>query len=941
MKRISVKQFCCVLFMAFAHPIAFFAQETGTSYTIDARLNIENKTIAVAQNIQFLFPNSDDKHIVYFFDWSNAYKDATTPLSNQLAEEFDRSFYLSGKNKKGYTDIKGISKDSTPLVWQRLPDQPDVIKVFLPELHEKKDTISLDFEYHIKIPDHRFTGFGIHNGNEIKLRDWFIALAPRIDRKWLLHSQLNLEDNSHLAADFDIQWTFPASYTLVSNLSKTIFEKNNGQATVRFKGNHQTRAQFIFSKTDKFIAYATKNGGLIHTDMVSSTKVTKEIDTSINRIVEFVSSYLHEYPHQKQLLLKLDLDKNPFYGFNQLPAFLNIFTDRFYFEIQFLKVYLNNFLHETLPIDKRANHWLIGGLQTYLLMKYVETFYPDQKFIGELAKFKLLKSFHFTDMPFNSGYLFFYETSLRANLHQEDVMSKEKLTKFNRKIGIPYHVGIGLRYLENHIGETEFKSAIRQYMEPMGEHNFEQSLRLHTEESLDWFFNDYIKEREPFDFYFKKISRANNQSTYTVKEKKGRKVPIEIAFVKNDSIVSKKVIQSENKSEKWMVSGTDADFMAINPTYTLPEWNSKNNWMYLKNRAHLKPLKLNIFKDLENPKTVQLFTTPIANFNYYDGISPGLRVRNKKFKTQPFQYDIQPQYGLKSESLVGHFRMSYRQYRENKSNYLTLYSLFGSSYHYDNDLRYSVFVPSLSLYYRTPDLRSNERQMLNFSWFNVQRQRQNGVETTPNYRIWNVSHLFSNKRAIKHFTAETNFEASNTFGKIFSSVEYRKLFPSGRQLGLRAFAGKFLWHNATQNTFFDFNLNRPNDYLFRYNFLGRSETTGFFSQQFITAEGGFKSQFDKATANDYLASLNLFAGLWKWVEIYGDIGLAKNIDAPVRGYFDSGLRINLVPDYFELYLPMVSSNGWEITQSNYVSTLRFVISFRYSELAKLFTRNWF
>lgn len=44
--------------------------------------------------------------------------------------------------------------------------------------------------------------------------------------------------------------------------------------------------------------------------------------------------------------------------------------------------------------------------------------------------------------------------------------------------------------------------------------------------------------------------------------------------------------------------------------------------------------------------------------------------------------------------------------------------------------------------------------------------------------------------------------------------------------------------------FFSFALDRPTDYLFDFNYLGRSEDTGLVSQQIIIAEGGFKSQLD-------------------------------------------------------------------------------------------------
>jgi hypothetical protein len=41
------------------------------------------------------------------------------------------------------------------------------------------------------------------------------------------------------------------------------------------------------------------------------------------------------------------------------------------------------------------------------------------------------------------------------------------------------------------------------------------------------------------------------------------------------------------------------------------------------------------------------------------------------------------------------------------------------------------------------------------------------------------------------------------------------------------------------------------------------------------------------------------------VEIYGDLGFIKNKQLSARFLYDSGIRLNLVPDYFELYLPSI------------------------------------
>jgi hypothetical protein len=212
---------------------------------------------------------------------------------------------------------------------------------------------------------------------------------------------------------------------------------------------------------------------------------------------------------------------------------------------------------------------------------------------------------------------------------------------------------------------------------------------------------------------------------------------------------------------------------------------------------------------------------------------------------------------------------------------------------------------------------------------------------TPNYNIGNLRYSYSNKQTIKFVRINSDLEFSDKFGKLNFNAEYRHLFHDGRTLSMRFFGGKFLWNKTRETNYFDYNLNRSTDYLFRYNYLGRSENEGFYSQQFILSEGGFKSRFENPNANDYLASVNLAYSLWKWVEVYADFGFTKNLDTNSQGFYDSGLRLNLVPDYLEFYFPIQNSQNYVLDDRNYLSNMRFVLTVDLNNLKQLFSRRWF
>ena len=187
-----------------------------------------------------------------------------------------------------------------------------------------------------------------------------------------------------------------------------------------------------------------------------------------------------------------------------------------------------------------------------------------------------------------------------------------------------------------------------------------------------------------------------------------------------------------------------------------------------------------------------------------------------------------------------------------------------------------------------------------------------------------------------------DFQVSSNFSKFALNYEFRKLTKNNRNFNLRLFAGTFVSNNTDPNSnFFSFALDRPTDYLFDFNYLGRSEDAGIFSQQIIIAEGGFKSKLDTAFANQWMATANFSTSLWRYIQFYGDIGFLKNKFDSAKFVYDSGIRLNLVEDYFEIFFPLYSNNGWEVGQPNYDQKIRFMFTVDPQVLLGLFRRKWY
>ena len=162
-----------------------------------------------------------------------------------------------------------------------------------------------------------------------------------------------------------------------------------------------------------------------------------------------------------------------------------------------------------------------------------------------------------------------------------------------------------------------------------------------------------------------------------------------------------------------------------------------------------------------------------------------------------------------------------------------------------------------------------------------------------------------------------------------------------KQLGDFGTSLGFAFKYGTNQTNFDFALDRPTNYLFDYNYLGQFESSGIFSQQIIIAEGGFKSKLDTASANQWITTLNASASIWRYVQAYGDIGVVKNKGNAAEFVYDSGIRLNLITNYFEIYFPFYSNLGWEIAAPQYNEKIRFVFTAEPKALFGLFKREWY
>ena len=377
-------------------------------------------------------------------------------------------------------------------------------------------------------------------------------------------------------------------------------------------------------------------------------------------------------------------------------------------------------------------------------------------------------------------------------------------------------------------------------------------------------------------------------------------------------------------------------------------YNLRNNSATLDGfRLNKKPLQIRIFQDFEDPNYSQLFVMPTVEFrNIYDGVTVGARFYNKTVLRKAFNYRIAPIFSLKSKTLTGKAAINYYQNIDYKNLYRITYGLYYGNRSYAKDLYARQLSPYVTFNFRDKEsFRSKKFQALNIRYVDINRDEDsNNILATeePNYSIFNLRYINTNPGLINYNKWFADFQLSKDFGKISFNYEYRKLLENNRQINLRFFVGAFLYNsNPTDNNYFSFALDRPTDYLFDYSYLGRSEFSGLVSQQLIIAEGGFKSVLETPYANQWMSTINASTSIWNYIQAYGDVGVVKNKSDKLKFVYDSGIRLNLVTDYFEIYFPIYSNLGWEVGQDNYDQKIRFLFTVDVQTLFGLFRRKWY
>ena len=935
-------------------------------YFIDAIIDPDKRIIKIDQEIVFFNNSNHEINHLILNDWPHSYSTSSSPLGKRLSEDFTLNFQRSTKNQRGSTKIIQLNQGAFQNKYERIEGQIDLIKVFLEEKLNPNEKAVINIKYEIKIPINDFTGYGIDKDQSIRMSEWFLSLSKFNNSTWLKQSNLDLDDISIDPAYYTFRISFPKDFNLISNIS--IDKKNIYSKKLVFTSTKELKIHnpIFLTKNNMFKEFDINNK-IILTDLDTGQKKSDSVvnkimnyvnrkignksisnikqkdsinfDSILNKTFNYVQNKLGDYPLKKLIISEFNLKRNPIYGFNNIPDVFNPFEIKFIMELNILKQIINQYLKNLIPFNQRKDFWEVKGIETFLLIDYIDTFYSDVNLIGKYSKLSFLKNREYSKFKFSEQFRLFDNIISSRNINQPIKTPLDSLTRVNYKIINPYKSGLSFKMLNDFLGGNQVLKTIKEFsnINKLNSKDYKSLLeQLELKFQIAW-FNKFLKYDRNIDFSIKKISKSQIDNKFLISNNSDLNIPIKISLDQQN--INNTFWIQLNKRDT-IIKTKNQTTIKINPEKYFSENSFSNNISStFKNK---KKIKFVLFNDFEDNLTTKINYIPLFNYNLYDGIMPGISFSNSSVIKKPFNYKVVPYLSTKQNELLGKINLKYTSYNKNKNTDLFSidYFLGASTFHYKDDLSYNTFFPSILMSFRNKDLRSNSRKYLSLRYMSVFREENINAKEYPNYNILNLKYVLSNSSVEKAFNFKTDFQYNRDFIKTSLTLNYRNYYKNNRQFNVRLFMGKFL-KNRTKDDYFSFSTYRARDYLFSANLLGRSENSGFYSQQYIGSEGGFKSRINTDYANDYIFSINSGITIWQWIEAYGGSALIKNINKKLVFDYESGIRLNILTDYFELYLPVYSSLGNELSQSDYLSKIRFRVSFDPRTLSGLISRRWF
>ncbi|MCW3160091.1 gluzincin family metallopeptidase [Chryseobacterium oryctis] len=939
MKKIS---FCLVLFWGV---VQISAQKD--SIYIEAKLSTDKKILEVNQEIIYHNHSEKDLTTIKLLNWVSAYHKRGTALAYRKLEDRNNDLHFARPEQLGKVlslNIKN-SKDQDISVSNFSEEN-----IFLPLETALKpgENIKLQLHYQMQLPDKKFTEYGTSDKN-IALKYFFIVPdhfdPDNISKRAYNDIEESVNFNTHWTVNFDI----PVNYFIESNLTQ--IQMNS------FKGFLDSDPEFLISE-NQFPSIKINTDG-INTEIQFGYNLKPQekenLEFYLPLHLKFIKDRIGFIPERLFISDKFR-GKEDFFGNNDIAFWkfrFQMFTDAEKTDLDYFGIIAKKILDESIITNKEDDHWFKNGLKSYLELQYLKKFYNDTKLLGSLPETKIfgvkpLKLFHASNVKLIDRYGLAYQYIMSQNLDQGIDENFSALSNFNNMAISSFETGSLFNYSADKMGYENFNNTLKDFLSQNKDTQIkpEDFLKeLSKKDTTTDYLAAFLKHKNRANFKLKRIKKEGDSLNIKIVKNMPSAIPVKLETETQNGETNSYWIETEENENitNFSIPALDIYKATLNDDYIFPESNYRDNFLYTKGFfSNNKKIKFKLIKDIPNPEFNEIYINPRVRFNNaYDKFLFGINFKNQSLFDQKFLYSITPMYSSGTGKMTGSGAVSYSFLpAESIIRSFTL-GVSGSYFHYDYDLAYrkASFFSNLN-FRKNP--RSTVSRGIAFSYNYFERDLSPEMiikKDYDKYNLWSLGYGFTDNQMIHEKSLSVSTQWMEDFNKITAEGFYRWEFAPKQKLSLRLFAGYFT-RNETRNNMFNYGISRVSNYAFSYSLLGESANSGLLSQQYILADGGFKS-FIPGTVNHWITSFNVDSSVWKIFHVYADAGIYKNKNQPTQFIWDSGIKVRVIPDFLEVYFPIQSSLGFEPSFKDYAKRIRYTLVLNLGSIINAARRGWY
>lgn len=672
----------------------------------------------------------------------------------------------------------------------------------------------------------------------------------------------------------------------------------------------------------------------------------------IKRLKQYIKhNYGADLPSSINILILKDKGKIRSFAPGVLVIEYN--TNPVNIELDILEAYIEQIHFNQLKVNMYNDPWLIDGFAHYHRYNYQSRYYPEAKLFGSYANSLAARFLDVDELSPSYLHHWLYLFMARQGLDQPLSDSAIGYAPFNRQAIVKGKASLLIGTLRGYAGERSFVRGMQRINElstspdfTLTPQTFTSSIQYYSNSNLDWFLGDVYSTNGSIDYSLLDLDQCSYIVTARVENRGEVAIPYPtVGYDRNGEPVMEEWHEGHLGIDTVQLHLEDYSAVTIDPNQQLPDLNGRNQRRQPDGIfQQFEPLRLGLYTGLDQPNKTQIYWMPSAKFNAYDGILAGVSFYNKTIMPKRWEYKIGPEYSTRTGQLTG--SASLRYYRPYSTGWLHALEIgvYGRYFHYDEGLGYARISPGVNFHFRKNHPRSTVQQTLKVRGVGVNRELREADReldkhvTNANYWITDVKYIREQQHILHPSLFIADFQLSDRFAKLGLTYRQRWMLPNKQWLGVRGFVGSFLFNNQPAGQpFFSFGLSGTQDYLYDYSFIGRSDSSGVWSQQFFISDGGFKSATG-IYSSTWMTSLAVNVPIWKGLGVFGDIGYSGLQEIM---YWDYGIRLAIVPDFLEFYFPIQSSLQTQVTGPNYAAQVRFVLNLNQTDIVQRLRRGWY